>query len=95
MDLEWDVNLLSAFIANRFNLTDIFDPVVTLRLRKPTGDIAWENNFTESDKNGQKFLSPEPGIWTLRMEARAYGGEAAGFELHDSFRVVVELYEPK
>ncbi len=95
MDLEWDVNLISAFAADWINLTDALDPMVTLRLRKPTGEIVWERNFTESDKDGRKFLSPEPGTWTLRMEARAYGGEAAGYEIRDSFSVVVELYEPK
>ena len=97
LDLIYDVNILSGVLARALNITLPVSPLITLRLRTPAGDVYWEGNFTESDDGDLKVLGPSAGMWVLRMEARGYGGkiEAIGLEAHDSFRVEVELYEPK
>ena len=97
LDLIYDVNILSGVLARALNVTLPISPLITLRLRTPAGDVYWEGNFTESDDDDIKVLGPSAGMWVLRMEARGYGGKikAIGLEAHDSFRVEVELYEPK
>jgi hypothetical protein len=95
--LIYDIELPSSLIGEReiLNYTIYFDPEVTLRLRTPTNEVLWERNFTDADSNTIPIQGPAPGIWTLRIEAKGYGGEAFGIESRDKMRVLVELYEPK
>jgi hypothetical protein len=91
------IELPSAIIGDQIplNLSIVFEPEVTLRLRMPSNDIYWERNFTESDSGTFTIQGPQPGIWTLRIEAKGHGLEAGGAEYRDTLRVLVELYEPK
>jgi hypothetical protein len=95
--LDYDIALPSSLLGEReiLNYTVYFNPEVTLRLRTPTNEIVWERNFTDADSNTIPIQGPGPGIWTLRIEAKGYGGEAFGMEARDKLRVVVDLYEPK
>lgn len=95
--LNYDIELPSSLIGERriLNQTIYFNPEVTLRLRTPTNEILWERNFTDSDSDTIPVQGPAPGIWTLRIEAKGYGGEAFGMEARDKLTVVVDLYEPK
>ena len=91
------IELPSAIIGDQIpiNLSIVFEPEVTLRLRMPNNDIFWERNFTETDSGTFTIQSPQAGIWTLRIEARGHGLEVGGAEYRDTLRVVVDLYEPK
>jgi hypothetical protein len=95
--VTYTIDLPSALLGEQkiLNYTIYFEPEVTLRLRMPNNEIYWERNFTLSDSNTFTIQSPGDGIWTLRIEARGYGGEAFGLEARDTLWVVVDLYEPK
>jgi hypothetical protein len=95
--LSHTIELPSAVIGDQIplNLSIVFEPEVTLRLRMPNNDIYWERNFTITDSGTFTIQSPQSGIWTLRIEARGHGLEAGGAEYRDTLRVVVDLYEPK
>ena len=97
LDLIYNISIVSGMIARALNITLPISPLITLRLRTPAGDVYWEGNFTESENGDLKVLGPSAGMWVLRMEARGYGTkiEAIGLEVHDSFFVEVDLYEPK
>lgn len=97
IDIKYDIELPSSLIGEReiFNITIYFNPEVVLRVRTPTNEVYWERNFTAAASDSLKVLGPAPGTWTLRIEARGYGGEAVGMEARDKLRVVVDLYEPK
>ena len=97
MKVSHTVELPSAIIGdqNPLNLSIVFEPEVTLRLRMPNNEVYWERNFTESDSDTLPVQSPLPGIWTLRIEARGYGMDVGGAEYRDTLRVVVDVYEPK
>jgi hypothetical protein len=94
---EFNIDLPSATIGDLVpvNTSFIFEPEVTLRLRMPNNVIYWENNFTKSDSGTFTIQGPQPGIWTLRIEARGHGLEAGGAKYRDTLSVVVDLYEPK
>jgi hypothetical protein len=91
------IELPSAIIGDQIplNLSIVFEPEVTLRLRMPNNDVYWERNFTTSDSGTFPIQSPQSGIWTLRIEAKGHGLEAGGAEYRDTLRVVVDVYEPK
>ena len=91
------IELPSAVLGEQipFNLSIVFEPEVTLRLRMPNNDVYWERNFTQTDSGTFTIQSPLSGIWTLRIEARGHGIEVGGAEYRDTLRVVVDLYEPK
>ncbi len=91
------IELPSALIGDQLplNLSIVFEPEVTLRLRMPNNDIYWERNFTETDAGTITIQSPQSGIWTLRIEARGHGIDVGGAEYRDTLRVVVDVYEPK
>ncbi|UCC93046.1 MAG: hypothetical protein JSW25_10385 [Thermoplasmata archaeon] len=91
------IELPSAVIGDQLplNLSIVFEPEVTLRLRMPNNDIYWERNFTTTDSGTITIPSPMSGIWTLRIEARGHGVEAGGAQYRDTLRVTVDLYEPK
>jgi len=91
------IELPSAVIGDQIpiNLSIVFEPEVTLRLRMPDNQVYWERNFTQSDSGTFTVQSPQPGIWTMRIEARGHGIEAGTAEYRDTLRVVVDLYEPK
>ena len=95
--LSHNIELPSALIGDQIpgNTSIVFDPEVTLLLYKPNGDTYWERNFTETDSGTFTIQGPQPGIWILRIYARGHGIELGGAEYRDSFRVVVDLYEPK
>lgn len=95
--LTYTVDLPSAVLGEQkiFNYTIYFEPLVTLRLRMPDNTVYWERNFTSSDGNAFTIQTPADGIWTLRMEAKGYGGELFGLEARDTLWVVVDIYEPK
>jgi len=91
------IELPSAILGEQIpiNLSIVFEPEVTLRLRMPNNDVYWERNFTQTDSGTFTIQSPQSGIWTLRIEARGHGIEVSGAEYRDTLRVVVDLYEPK
>lgn len=95
--LTYTIDLPSSLLGEQkiLNYTIYFEPEVTLRLRMPDNEIYWERNFTLSDSNTFTIQSPSDGIWTLRIEAKGYGGEAFGLEARDTLVVLVDLYEPK
>ncbi len=97
IDIKYDIELPSSLIGEReiLNITIYFNPEVVLRLRTPTNEVYWERNFTSTESDSLKILGPAPGTWTLRIEAKGFGGEAIGIEARDKLRVVVDLYEPK
>lgn len=92
-----NIELPSASIGDQIpiNLSIVFEPEVTLRLRMPNNDVYWERNFTVSDSGTFTIQSPQSGIWTLRIEAKGHGLEAGGVPYRDKLVVVVDLYEPK
>ena len=95
--LSYDIKLPSAALGEQkfLNYTIYFEPEATLRLRMPNNEIYWERNFTLTDSNTFTIQTPGDGIWTLRIEAKGYGGEVLGLEVRDIVWVVVDLYEPK
>jgi hypothetical protein len=93
--LKYNIAIFSGQIAKLLNMTLPTSPLVTLRLRAPTGDIYWEGNFSESKSGEVPAFGPSAGAWVLRMEARGYGIDQGSLSLHDMFHVEVELYEPK
>ena len=97
MKVSHVIELPSAIIGEQLpiNVSVVFEPEVTLRLRMPNNDIYWERNFTETDSGTFTIQSPQSGIWTLRIEARGHGIDIGGAEYRDTLRVVVDLYEPK
>lgn len=97
LKVSHNIELPSSVIGDQIpiNLSFVFEPEVTLRLRKPDNVVYWEHNFTQSDSDTFTIQSPQPGIWTMRIEAKGYGIEAGTTEYRDTLRVVVDLYEPK
>ena len=95
--VDRNIQLPSAVIGDQIplNLSIVFEPEVTLRLRMPNNDVYWERNFTVTDSGTFTIQSPQSGIWTLRIEAKGYGLEAGTVEFNDALHVVVDLYEPK
>jgi hypothetical protein len=91
------IELPSALLGEQIpiNLSIVFEPEVTLRLRMPNNEVYWERNFTQTDSGTFTIQGPQPGIWTLRIEAKGHGIEVGGAEYRDSLGVVVDLYEPK
>jgi hypothetical protein len=97
LSIDYDIKLPSSLLGEReiANVTIYFNPEVTLRIRTPDNEVFREWNFTDADSDNHKVQGPAPGIWTVRIEAKGYGGEAFGMEARDKLRVVVDLYEPK
>ena len=95
--VEHNIDLPSAIIGDQIplNLSIVFEPEVTLRLRMPNNEVYWERNFTVTDIGTFTIQSPQSGIWTLRIEAKGYGLEAGQADFKDTLSVVVDLYEPK
>lgn len=50
--------------------------------------------FDTENPEPEMVFSPQPGIWTLDVEAKGIGGEIEGFQLYDGFEIKIFTYEP-
>jgi|GEM_PF-1534623 hypothetical protein len=99
MKIEITVNLdkndllqeLLKLLGTNLSLTRHVKIVIT----DPKSRVWYVRDFfdTETMEPEMVYL-PEPGIWTLDVEAKGVGGEVEGFQLYDSFVIKIFTYEP-
>ena len=68
---------------------------VNIIIKDPKSNSWYVRDFfdTETPEPDMVF-SPQPGIWTLYVDAKGIGGEIEGFQLYDSFEIKIFTYEP-
>jgi len=68
---------------------------VNITIIDPKSRIWYVRDFFDTETlEPEMVYSPQPGIWTMDVEAKGIGGEIEGFQLYDGFKIKIFTYEP-
>ncbi len=99
MKIEITVNLdkndllqeLLEILGVNLNLTRHVNIIIT----DPKSKVWYVRDFYDTETPEPELLfSPQPGIWTVDVEAKGIGGEIEGFQVYDGFEIKIFTYEP-
>ncbi len=95
ISVQLDKNDLVQEILKAAGINETLTRHVTIRFTDPKNLVIahWEFYDTES-LTPLYVYSPEPGIWTVNIDAKGIGVEYEGFELKDGFDIKVYAFEP-